>query len=220
MSDQNILNFTEVRSKFIELCQQVQSFHTVSYISDKRHKSLINILVKITINSLLEYEYNLPTTQNIFILQSRFNFSFHDANQFVQARYMYFQIHTIDMLYYVLDNMTRYIIEDEKLGNKSQDFGNRLNIVMNAASIDDFKHYQKITIIFTKIRNSFHNFGIYKDGGFEETFGDITFSFKKNKGVPMTANSHVYLLKQIITLIELLVRSEKFSKYYEPRTSK
>lgn len=133
---------------------------------------------------------------------------------------MYFQIHTIDMLYYVLDNMTRYIIKDEKLSDKNQDFGNRLNIVMNAASIDNFKHYQKITIIFTKIRNSLHNFGIYKDKNFKETFGNITFSFEKNKGVPMTPNSHVYLLEEIITLIELLVRSEKFSKYYEPPNRK
>ena len=51
------------------------------------------------------------------------------------------------------------------------------------ASIDNFKHYQKITTIFTKIRNSFHSLGIYKDGDFEENFGNISFSFKKNKGV-------------------------------------
>lgn len=211
-----MINNDPIKVSLLQLCEQIQSFHPDPYKPDKRHKSVMNVLFKKMINTVLEYDFNIPSIFIVNHVQATYNFSFSDANSFAQARFISFLVNTVSELYFILENFVNYLIEDEKyvINKEESNIRNKINLLMNDANIKDQNRFRDIVTVFTKLRHSAHTLGVYHGENKKYVFGNIIFDFKKDKGSPLSTTSFVYLQQQLILLIELLVTSDKYSKYY------
>lgn len=214
--DNNLINST--KNKFTQICIDIQRLMIEKNTTNENQLHIeLNKLLRVMMYNSLEFEYNVPTTNMMFPLQSRFNFNFIDAQRFAASRYMFFQLNTISLIYFCLEQYADLLLDklnlDQKLTDKT--FRNKFNILIHEATITNQNEFREYIFVFKLLRGSFHKGGIYNGEYHQFSFGNISFDFIDGKAVSLSTSAFIFILDKMIQLILDLSRSKKFTELFD-----